>query len=567
MTTFLLALGLALGPVASTTVDDALAYRDDLLRLRALMVAEDYPHATPLARSLAERLPEDGQRWRVLADCCYQTRDFAAAAEAYRRAADLGTTFPTLALYNAACCEALLGRRDDAVATLRRCLALGYEERAFLLEDTDLTALHDHPAWPELAGLLPPDVVGRDAGWVHDLDFWFGEVRRLHPDPFAATSEAEFAARVQRLRERIPALTDEQVMVELLKLAVLLGDGHSGLRPLPESRVQMRRLPLQLYAFADGLFVIDADSAHASLIGAEVLAIGARPVADLWPRLVDLVPRDNAMRLLQQGPFLLTLTAILRDLGAIGDTETATLQLREPGGGERAAAVASVPLGRVNFELIASRRPAAPPPPLYLARENEVAWFEAIEGGKTLFVQFNVVRDGPDESVAAFADRLRGHLDAHPELDALVLDVRHNGGGNSFLYPPLVKALIHFEQTRPDPRLYVLMGRQTFSACQNFVTDLDWWTGAAFVGEPSGSRPNQIGESTASILPYSGLRAGISSRFHQVSYPGDERAWIAPDLPVALTSEDYFANRDPVLDAALADARRSSPVTVRDLAR
>jgi hypothetical protein len=29
----------------------------------------------------------------------------------------------------------------------------------------------------------------------------------------------------------------------------------------------------------------------------------------------------------------------------------------------------------------------------------------------------------------------------------------------------------------------------------------------------------------------------------------DRRVWIAPDVPMALTSADYLAGRDPVLEA------------------
>jgi hypothetical protein len=49
-------------------------------------------------------------------------------------------------------------------------------------------------------------------------------------------------------------------------------------------------------------------------------------------------------------------------------------------------------------------------------------------------------------------------------------------------------------------------------------------------------------------LPYSGLEMTISTRYHQTD-DQDQRTWIAPKIPVDLSSADYFANRDPVLDA------------------
>ena len=69
-------------------------------------------------------------------------------------------------------------------------------------------------------------------------------------------------------------------------------------------------------------------------------------------------------------------------------------------------------------------------------------------------------------------------------------------------------------------------------------------------GEPSGSRPDWPGEDTALRLPWSGVRGSISSRFHMVD-GADTRVWIAPRIPVRLTAKDYFAGRDPVLEAVL----------------
>jgi hypothetical protein len=52
-------------------------------------------------------------------------------------------------------------------------------------------------------------------------------------------------------------------------------------------------------------------------------------------------------------------------------------------------------------------------------------------------------------------------------------------------------------------------------------------------------------------LPWSGLNVSISNRYHE-SIPGDTREWNEPEIPVELASRDYFANRDPVLDAVLS---------------
>ncbi len=53
------------------------------------------------------------------------------------------------------------------------------------------------------------------------------------------------------------------------------------------------------------------------------------------------------------------------------------------------------------------------------------------------------------------------------------------------------------------------------------------------------------------MLPYSRVRGSLSNRYWQDSDPWDDRPWIAPDLPVVLTAEQYFAGVDPVLALVL----------------
>jgi hypothetical protein len=86
---------------------------------------------------------------------------------------------------------------------------------------------------------------------------------------------------------------------------------------------------------------------------------------------------------------------------------------------------------------------------------------------------------------------------------------------------------------------------------RTFVTELDVQSSAVFVGEPTGGRPNLYGDTRAVILPSSHIKVNVSSRYWEKSTPDDDRPWIPPDIPVELSSSNYFTGVDPVLDAAL----------------
>jgi hypothetical protein len=167
-----------------------------------------------------------------------------------------------------------------------------------------------------------------------------------------------------------------------------------------------------------------------------------------------------------------------------------------------------------------------------------------------LYFQFNQVRNTDDESIAEFADQLAALL-ANEDPSALIVDMRHNNGGNNTLVQPLVKTLITYEQRSESNQIYVITGRNTFSAAQNFINRIEQWTDAVFVGEPSASSPNFVGEETTLLLPYSRVRGSISNRYWQDSQPFDQRPWITPALPVAPTAADYFSGRDAALEAIL----------------
>jgi C-terminal processing protease CtpA/Prc len=171
---------------------------------------------------------------------------------------------------------------------------------------------------------------------------------------------------------------------------------------------------------------------------------------------------------------------------------------------------------------------------------------------RALYVQYNEVTGVSNgETLAAFAAELVRTFEEQ-RLERVIVDVRSNGGGNNTTFGPLIRAL----QTPSIDRegvLYALVGRATFSAAGNFVTALQRDTKALLVGEPTGGAPNQYGDAESVPLPHhGGLEIRISTRYHEFGGPDDRRLTHEPDLPVPLSSADYFAGRDPVLEAALA---------------
>ena len=163
-----------------------------------------------------------------------------------------------------------------------------------------------------------------------------------------------------------------------------------------------------------------------------------------------------------------------------------------------------------------------------------------------MYFGFNSVQRPTDGFVGSL-----GRLVRNPKVRRVIVDVRLNGGGDNTTYGSLL-ALFASKQVNRRGKLSLLVGRATFSAAANFAAEIDRDTRAAIVGEPTGGGVETYGDTVPTLLPTLGWYVYIAARYHErKNGPGDRRLAIEPDIRVDLTSAQYFAGRDPVLDRAL----------------
>lgn len=527
-----------------------------LQQARSAMAANQFADALPLLRRLTAQHPDDGELWMQLGRCLRSTKQPAEAVLALERAYELGWGFQAQLAVETAGLHASLGRREEALAWLDRALADRLTNRALVRVQGNWQKLLSDPEVRGRIGMVDAIPTERVAGWQGDLDLLLAEAQRLHPQIDHRTPRAEWESAAAALRERVAELSDEQMLFELRRLVARIGDGHTNVW-FENKRVEVRQLPLRFYAFVEGVFIIDAAPELTDLIGAQVLRVGETPVEEARRRMEVFACSDNPMGALSQSTGFLCFVQALETVGLATPGQTPRLEILDRHGVRRTIEPQPRAMTR-RGNLPASKIPGAPPPPLWLRRPEQNVWMQRLDAPGTLYVQFNGVGNQRDHTLEQAAQELRAEWTSG-DVRNIVLDLRHNGGGDTFLYLPLLKTLIHFEQAAEDHRLLVLIGRWTFSAAQNFITDVDRLTEAVFFGEPSGGRPNSYGENSHVRLPYSGADVSISNQLWQHSYPFDHRQWIPPDIPAPPTAAAYFANRDPGLEAVLevlADSQR-----------
>lgn len=507
--------------------------------------AKDYPAAAAAWDKVVARNPDNGTYWLALAQASYSAKDYRPSIAAYEKALELRAGFPAVAAYNIACSYALMGEKKAALKGFEKAMALGYRNPTAAGNDPDLKSLRDEPKFRDLVGLVDANKLSRDERWRYDLAYLAREIKRLHYNPYRLVTREQFDAEVRQIHDAIPKLTDPQIEARFRKLVRLAGDGHTTIRP-PDPRLT---LPVQLYQFAEGVFVTAAAPGHEDLAGAQVLKVGDRTTAEVLTALEPVISRDNPMGLKLVGPGLMTVPRLLHGLDLIPDADKATLTIRDLKDTERTITLTAT--ADQPSEKWATGRDPAIPAPLYLKNRTAPYWFEYLKDSKSVYFQYNAVRSDLKEPLDKFCDRLFQFINEN-DVDRLVIDVRWNGGGNSFLNRPIVHGVVRCPKVNQRGRLFAIIGRNTFSAAQNFSTDLDMHTAVTFVGEPTGSSPNFIGETIRFTLPCSKMYGSISDLYWGRGWPMDYRIWIPPTLPAPPMFAAYRAGRDPALEAILA---------------
>lgn len=419
-------------------------------------------------------------------------------------------------------------------------------------------------------------VLARDAEstrrWQDDLRYLASEAPRRHPNLFHHLTRERFTQMVAALSARVPDAADYELVVGVARIIAALGprDGHSRVNFLSPD-LHFHTLPLNFYTYTDGLFVRAASKEYADLAGARVISIGSMTAEDVLRAVSDVTSGDNAMSKRADTERALSISEVLRATGVAGGAPEQPVHIEvETANGKRSADVTPVAsLEGVEWVDVRNARPAfyrrwASRDPFARHEAQKNFWFDYLADPQLLYVNFSVVGDAPDETVAAFFDRVFAFAAEHP-VKRFVLDIRANGGGNNYLNRPILYGLVKHDQNLARPgTFFTIIGRETFSAAQNLANLLDAHTQTIFVGEPTGGAPNHFGDSLRLKLPNSGLQINLSSVWWQDLDPRDQRLWIAPEIAAELSSADDRNGTDPALEAIL---RYSAPVPLGDRVR
>ncbi len=511
-----------------------------------------FAEAAALLSDLLDVDTTDGSLWDQRARSRMHLGEYENAISDYKKAIDLGYFRVGSGTARIARAHILNGNEELGLQWLRKTIEEGYRFRSAILRDTAFASVIDLPEFKTILELPYREYTSREDGWLADLDQLERELKRLHYYYRDHALPPSFSNIYQDLRGSISELNDSEIASEIQRALATLQDGHTVSYPFGMTRGQSPHIPVATYIFSDGVFVISAPKKQKNLIGTKVLSIGGVKVDKLLTNLQQYVSAENESEFRWVAPMYMMFGEFLSGAGAKIETAAVAFTVL---GADGASSTVNVPLSNkaVNPAIIPVRLPAYSAkgikPSPYLERNNDNFWLVSDPGLRLTYTQLNSIGNSKKESLKDFALRLRQILNSS-QSENLVIDLRYNNGGDGRLLPELIRTAVWFE-TAMEGKIFVLMGRNTFSAAQTLLNRLENFTNATFVGEPSGSKPNRFGNETQFKLNYSGLLGSISSGYNQAASSRDLRIWIPPQVPVALSSQDYFTAVDPVMQVVI----------------
>lgn len=387
--------------------------------------------------------------------------------------------------------------------------------------------------------------------WDADLSYISKELPKKHYDFFTVKEKDEYLTGIEKVRSNTESLTEFEIAIKLQQIVASFGDSHT--------KVNFRQfidknqiLPLHLYWFSDGLYILHTTQENIEILGNKILSVNGTPIKTISDSLSSLITVDNQALIKSSIPKLFPFVQVLEYFG-FAERQKFELELEDLAGNTNKHIIKPAVMNRENRKMFK-------PNSLALCYRNERALFIDYYkmDDRIYYLQYNKCWSKELEnqysngknadrlpSFKEFEDKVFKTLNNKP-IDKLVFDLRFNGGGNSLQGTEFIDKISIYAEKNPDLRLFVILGRHTFSSAIINAMDFKKLTNVFFVGEETGGKPNHFGEVRNFRLPNSGLRVDYSTKYFKRT--DENLKTLTPDIILETTFEDFINGIDPVYE-------------------
>ena len=394
------------------------------------------------------------------------------------------------------------------------------------------------------------------AQWQEDLAFLKETINQDYPFLFKKITKEEWNNKANKLYDKIPSLPEHKIAAGIAELVASFEYGHTVLSISDDLGFHM--LPFNLYAFSDGVYVEGVIKEDNDILGAKVLRIDNTPIEEAIQKIRRVVPAENDQFHKAYGLNNLRVIELLHAteiIDKMGDSVTFTFEKNGSSFQKTLKGMKNLGVprayGYVRPDSVWTSVRDQSSTPNYLKHLDKNYYYEMLSEQNTLYVRQSRVFDQEGQTIKDFYAEVFKYIEDN-NVERLVIDVRLNGGGNNYNNKSVITGLIKSEAINQIGNLMVIIGRRTFSACQNLVNEMSNYTNAVFVGEPTAENINFYGDNRPVELPNSKLTAYLSFAWWQDKAQWENGPWLAPHLAVEMSFEEYKNNEDPVLETALS---------------
>ncbi len=364
-----------------------------------------------------------------------------------------------------------------------------------------------------------------------DLEYLKVNLPTNHINLFVKISQSEYEQRIASIASKADTLNAETFYNELLQLMTAIGDEHTSVYP---SNFSSYLVPIRFFSYKEGMFVSTAE--EPDLLLAKLIAINGVQTEEVIRQFKKIIPSENPSFFEQTLSYQILNTFTLKGMGLAESNEEVTYTFEKANGDM--IQVALKPSLKPNIQ--AAEQYANLP----AFSGKGIYWFRHYPDKNAIYVQYQSCQEDKNYPFEKFTADLFDSIAIH-KPEKLILDVRYNGGGNSQVLSPFLTQLKdHY--LNETGRLYVLIGKTTFSSALMNAVDLKRNFNAILVGEPTAGSVNHYGEVRSFNLPNTHSMVTYSTKYFQ-TWEGHDGA-LEPDVRIDYSIENLKKGLDEGLE-------------------
>lgn len=374
-----------------------------------------------------------------------------------------------------------------------------------------------------------------------DIRYLQAELPKKHPNLFFNISEEKFNAKIEEVIENSGEMNKEEQQIALEQILSLAGDAHTNSETTDGSMY-----PLDFTIIDEEIYIINANEKYQDMLFSKVLSIDGVDSDTILQRLETIIPHENQYWVAARVPRKLRFPSYLFGLSIVKEKASATFTV-EKDGIVRSVVVKPTFYIAIKFVNTQSSRNL-------LDQYDRNYVFDYYPEEKTLLFSYNSCME-MSEPFEDFNKKMFQCMEEN-DVNRIILDVRNNVGGNSEVLNPFTEKLPTFIEQHPDTKVFILVGRRTFSGGMFAIfRTKDAVPDAIIVGENTGGALSIYAEIDYLDLPCSEVPVSCSTKYYRFSeifaYQNKGVDTCEPDVQIGVTIEDFIEGKDPVLDYAL----------------